>query len=89
MLSGHCAKLLAPSVGSNTLLDEAHGMPARSQSGCRKAGTITSSSLDALSGTGSLVASALTAHGLLVLVTAGAEVDVRVLDCYDLSVFEC
>ncbi len=33
VLSGHWAKLLAPRVGSNTLLDEAHGIDARSHRG--------------------------------------------------------
>ena len=71
MLSGHCAKLLAPRVGSKTLLEDVQVMPVRSQSGCRKAGTITSRVLVAMSGIGAFVASTPTVQGLEELEVAG------------------
>lgn len=70
VLSGHWAKLLAPRVGSKTLLVDAHVMDARSHNGCRKAGTITSRVLIAWSGIGATVASTPTTQGLEVLVVA-------------------
>lgn len=71
VLSGHCAKLFAPRVGSKTLLDDVHVIPVRSQSGWRNAGTITSSVLIAWSGIGDSVESWPTTHGLEVLEVAG------------------
>ncbi len=72
-MSGHCAKLFAPRVGSNTLLDDVHGMEsaAISHSGWRKAGTMTSRVLMAWSGIGATVASIPTVHGLEELEVAG------------------
>src|SRR5713226_3936712 len=73
VLSGHCAKLLAPRVGSNTLLEDAHAMPVKSHSGWRKAGTMTSRVLMAWSGIGATLASTPTVHGLEALEVAGPE----------------
>ncbi len=71
MLSGHWAKLLAPSVGSNTLFEDVHGIDARSHNGWRNAGTITSNVLIAWSGIGATDASTPTVHGLELLDVAG------------------
>lgn len=71
VLSGHCAKLLAPRVGSNTLLVDVQGMPVKSHSGWRKAGTMTSRVLIAWSGIGATLASTPTLHGLEELEVTG------------------
>jgi hypothetical protein len=73
VLSGHCAKLLAPRLGSKTLLEDVQGMPVRSHRGWRKAGTMTSRVLIAWSGIGATVASTPTVHGLEELDVAGPE----------------
>ncbi len=83
VLSGHWAKTFAPSAGLKTLLEPVtppvkpgtvkQGIPKIPQRGCRNPGTMTSNVLLAVSGTGSLVASAPTAHGLLVEVVGGPE----------------
>src|SRR5713226_2448137 len=71
VLSGHWEKLLAPRVGSKTLLVDVQGIPVRSHSGWRKAGTMTSRVLIARSGIGATLASTPTVQGLEALVVAG------------------
>src|SRR2546425_2815713 len=75
VLSGHCAKLLAPRAGLKTLPEDAQEMwrAVISHSGWRKAGRMTSRVLMTWSGIGATLASTPTVHGLEELEVAGPE----------------